>query len=179
MALLVILVTGLFCGCNKIVPENIVREDAPDMIHLERWGDTGGYSGVSYNKFTVNREENDFFDCFDETERLHTQEETRIPQNSLSSRLNLYSGESGYWLYDHSDGKTPAETYIEIYVVGGSKESFNKYVGYAVIKVINVGECNYSATVIKSETFPPIDGKYQDITRDQVKGFINLAKMGL
>ena len=174
VGLLIAFFTAVCCmaACGNVDISKIVEEDAPDMITLDRWGFTGAYSGIWYNQFTVNGKDGDVFFCNDASgKNLHCDK-----WSGIYSQLTLNSGETGYWAYDRTDGHTPAETYIDIEWKGQVGNSYNVYLGYAVIKVTNNADCDYSAEVIKSATFPTVNGACQDITRDQVAALIQKAK---
>lgn len=171
-ALCVALIGIVFSGCNKIDLSKIEEEDASDMIALESWGFTGAYSGIEYNKFTVNGKDGDIFFCYDKSEGLHVGNSNISP----SSQVTLNSGETGYWMYDWKDGHTPTETYIDIEWKGQVGNSCNVYVGYAVIKVTNNADYDYSATVIKAAKFPTIDGEAQNITKEQITALFDKAR---
>lgn len=177
--LMLVFMTGItlmmgicFSGCNQVDVSKIVEKDAPDMIELAGWGDSSMLSGIWYNQFTVNQQNGDIFICNDDSGGLHY----GTTQLSCLSQIILHSGETGYWSYDYRDGHTPSKTFIEIVVKGSSGDSLNKYIGYAVIKVINNEDYNYSATVLKSVTFPMVNGEYQEISKEQIDTLISYAK---
>lgn len=172
-AFLMTLVMGIvLCGCNKVNISKIIEEDASDMITLESWGFTGAYSGIGFNKFTVNGKDGDVFFCYDKSEGLHVGKSNISP----SSQVTLNSGETGFWMYDWRDGHTPIETYIDIEWKGQIGNSYNVYIGYAVIKVTNNADYDYSATVIKATTFPTIAGEAQNITKEQITALFEKAR---
>lgn len=168
------IVAMCFSGCNNVDISNIVEEEAPDMIVLENWGDTSSYSGIWFNKFTVQREDGDIFFCYNVSESLHVGNTLFPPY----SQIVLHSGETGYWIYqsDDSGHTTPVNTFIDIEIMGEAGNETNAYVGYAVIKVEKSDEYNYSASVIKSATFPLINGEAQKITKEQVSVLFNKAR---
>ena len=160
IVLILIMVSVLFCGCNKLV------EVDEEMVELSVWHFT---SGVANNLITVKHSDaNAIFEISVDKGNLWTTGarylQTVTVNNGDTVRWHEFDQELGY-------------QYIELAYADIIVKVDDNIVGYAVVKITKVdNSLSYDAEIIKSSTFPKVDGQYQKVTQKQVEAKIKAAK---
>lgn len=160
IVLILIMVSVLFCGCNKLV------EVDEEMVELSVWHFT---SGVANNLITVKHSDtNAIFEISVDKGNLWTTGarylQTVTVNNGDTVRWHEFDQEWGY-------------QYIELAYADIIVKVDDNIVGYAVVKITKVDNTlSYDAEIIKSSTFPKVDGQYQKVTQKQVEAKIKAAK---
>lgn len=158
VGLILIMVSVLFCGCNG----RIVEVDE-EMVELSTWHFT---SGVANNLITVNHSDaNAIF-------------EMRVDKGALLSKSSkeydtkiiVNNGVTSRW-----DPIGVVEAFESAYMDVIAKVDDN-IVGYAVVRICSDNALGFSAEVVKSVTFPQVNGQYQTVTQKQVEAKIKAAK---
>ena len=160
IVLILIMVSVLFCGCNKLV------EVDEEMVELSVWHFT---SGVANNLITVKYSDaNAIFEISVDQGNLWTTGARYL------QTVTVNNGDTVRWHeFDQEWGYQDIElAYADIIV-----KVDDNIVGYAVVKITKVDNTlSYDAEIIKSSTFPKVDGQYQKVTQKQVEAKIKAAK---
>ena len=89
------------------------------------------------------------------------------PQKTCTYKYNSYI----YWHESNKDTQLIDYDYINIVL----KDNDN-IIGFAVVVIKHIGNYVYSSSILKSVIFPKVDGKYQNITSEQINRFIDECK---
>lgn len=160
-----------FAGCASENQFGLREKNDENMVKLASWGLVA--STVEVNKIALTGEEGSEFVC--STSSNDPQEEGVFILNIRSSAasVTVSSGSSVYWsnvFYDDENYMSTAQKDTIWLEFINRKDSHT--IGYAVVKVIKIDEIRYEAEVMKSVTFPKSEGKYQDVTNEQINRLI-------
>ena len=162
IALILILVSVLLCGCTKLVEED------EEFVELSTWYFT---SGIANNLIIVNHSEaNSKFEMHLDKGRFWGPEGQRYVTVCTAN-----NGDTVRWEPFDPDGSYEnfELAYVDIIV-----RVDDNIVGYAVIKITSFEDSiwNARAEVVKAVTFPKVDNQYQKVTQKQVEVKIQVAK---
>lgn len=169
----------LFACASVSTDELGFREkDDNNMLSFARWGYTGGYSTRLINEITLTGEEGSMFFCSTSTQDqkkeggLHV--DNRGPNGIPSATVE--SGASIFWWYRYYDEEGmhyPENDPIWLEFI---KRKDSHILGYAVVRIDKIKECHYEPIVVKAVTFPKTNGKYQEVTKEQVQELMKNAE---
>jgi hypothetical protein len=143
--------------------EPAVIEAAAELVELSVWHFT---SGIMNNRIKmIYPDANAVFCCTVNEGRFNP-----WAAGSYVQEKNVYSGETIYW---QASGADIEGAFVEIVL---KKEE--NIIGYAVIEIYKRTGVTHEAVVLKSVLFPPVSGKYQDVSEEYVKAAIEEIKNG-
>lgn len=176
------MIVVLFAGCIVLAAcgvENELgfrEENDGDMVSFNFWGDTAGFSTVEVNQITLTGEEGSEFLCTTSSGDLQKEGRFLLDTQSGDTSVTVPSGSTIFWAYRYYDEegmKLAQDDQIWLEFINRKDENI---VGYAVVRVDKITDCNYEPTVVKSVTFPHVNGRYQTVTMEQVAQLISNAE---
>ena len=165
-------------ACSPKNELGIYEKEEEDMVTLDVWGDTSGFSTVEVNQITLTGAKDSEFVCSTSTQDPGKEGNFIFRSTPYSSEtsVTVSSGTTVFWSYRHYDENGMLTAGSDTVWLEFINRKDSDIIGYAVVKVEKLGYCNYEAEVIKAVSFPKVNGKYQEVTEEQVNQLIDSAK---
>lgn len=170
----IMLVAGISLSACGSENELGLREQKDNgMIALDVWGNTMAYSTTQINRITLSGEDGSEFVCSTKSDLL--EKEGRFLSNTQSgdTSLTVANGSTVFWAYRYYDENGMQIAQNDRIWLEFINRKDSRILGYAVVRVDKIANYHYEANVVKSVTFPQVNGMYQTVTEDQVHQLMN------
>lgn len=170
--LLIIPMFILLFGCNPKNEFGIREKNDKNMVKLDRWGDTSGISLTLVNDITLTGEEGSEFSCSIGSGDTKEAGTFLFGIHHDVTSATVSSGTTIYWFCQYSDGTESHISKAETVWLEFINRKDSQIIGYVVVKVNRIADFHYEPEVVKAVTFPKVNGKYQEVTDEQVNQLI-------